>query len=283
MGTSKKGGNKTSTPNKSGFAGIAERIDACCSEHLDDEYRKLCLDIFEQLAAMDSSPLASGKAEGWACGIVYAVGSHNFLWDKNHEPYMSTDDLCAFFGISKSTAQTRAAMVRDICGLDTFSLGSFREEFIQKMPLVWIRDIEGLLLDVRELPEFYQDELYKGGEIPLPPHQRLIASLATELPFPMYPHPELVDEVNEEHGLQIKSDQPVDITWIGFRDELDGVAAIFQLSKEHGALALLIDFLPHPDTPHKEEIALYCKRKMKSYALEELLDARAAEREKGRR
>ena len=45
------------------------------------------------------SPVASGQARSWACGIIYALEQVNFLSDKATSPYMTMADVCAAFGV----------------------------------------------------------------------------------------------------------------------------------------------------------------------------------------
>lgn len=47
--------------------------DRFCDEHLDAEYKELCRDMAAVLC-VEGFPLTSGKAAGWAAGIVYSVG-----------------------------------------------------------------------------------------------------------------------------------------------------------------------------------------------------------------
>ena len=75
-----------------------------------------------------SIPFLSGKIEIWASAIVYALGQINFLFDKSFTPYQSADDICAYFGTSKSTTSQKAKIIRDM-----FKLGYYDEEFSTKM------------------------------------------------------------------------------------------------------------------------------------------------------
>ena len=78
------------------YAAIVSQIEAVCREHLNDEYAGLSRKLAAALARKCPSPLARGKPEIWACAIVYALGTVNFLFDKSQSPYMRADELCAF-------------------------------------------------------------------------------------------------------------------------------------------------------------------------------------------
>jgi len=61
-----------------------------------------------------------GKIPIWASGIIYAVGQINFLFDTSFELYQSADDICSYFGTSKSTVSQKATMIRDLIGMDGY-------------------------------------------------------------------------------------------------------------------------------------------------------------------
>ena len=66
------------------------------------------------------TPAARGKAEGWACGVVYAICQVNFLDDDSFEPYINPEHLAKAFGVAKSTMQKKWAVLRD--GLEIIPL-----------------------------------------------------------------------------------------------------------------------------------------------------------------
>src|ERR1700737_3033976 len=77
--------------------------DAFCRDHLNDEYRDLARAMTAALCRKRPSPLASGQPRTWAGGIVYVLGRINFLGDRSFSPYMTTEDLCAAFGVGEGT------------------------------------------------------------------------------------------------------------------------------------------------------------------------------------
>ena len=80
------------------FHAIIKITDDVCHHKLNDEYMQLARQVAAALARKRPSPLASGKANTWACGIVYALGFVNFLFDKNTEPYLNATQLCEALG-----------------------------------------------------------------------------------------------------------------------------------------------------------------------------------------
>jgi hypothetical protein len=99
---------------------ITAITDAFCHEHLNAEYARLSRQLAAALSRKRPSPLLGGKVTTWACGIVYALGSVNFLSDRSSEPFMRMEDLCALMSVSKSTGANKAAEIRKLFGMYQF-------------------------------------------------------------------------------------------------------------------------------------------------------------------
>lgn len=107
---------------------LVRMLSEYCEKKIDDEYKELCIRMVEKMSRKKLVPFLSGKIEIWASAIVYALGQINFLFDKSFSPYQSADDICAYFGTSKSTTSQKAKIIREM-----FSLGYYDEEFSTKM------------------------------------------------------------------------------------------------------------------------------------------------------
>ena len=53
------------------FNGIVALTDAFCTSRLDEEYTQLARQATAALCRKKPSPLATGNARSWACGIAY--------------------------------------------------------------------------------------------------------------------------------------------------------------------------------------------------------------------
>ncbi len=62
------------------FAEIVALTDRFCEAYLDDEFKRLCR-VMAAVLCQERFPVTSGKAAGWAAGIVYSIGWVNFLGD----------------------------------------------------------------------------------------------------------------------------------------------------------------------------------------------------------
>jgi len=95
------------------YDAVVRLTDEVCTEHLTEEYAQFSRALAAALSRKRPSPLAYGRIETWACGIVYTLGSINFLFDKSQTPHLSATELCALFGLSKSTGAAKARVIQD--------------------------------------------------------------------------------------------------------------------------------------------------------------------------
>jgi hypothetical protein len=105
----------------------------------------------------------------WACGIVYALGSANFLFDKSQTSSMSAGELCAAFGVSKSTGAGKSKKVRDALGMGQLDPRWRRPSKLADNPLAWMIMDNGLIVAVRHLPRELQEAAFARGLIPYLP------------------------------------------------------------------------------------------------------------------
>jgi hypothetical protein len=148
------------------YAAIAALTDSVCRQYLNDEYATLCRELAAALARKRPSPLARGKPEIWACGIVYALGTVNFLFDKSQEPHLRADQLCAAFGVSQSSGSNKAKLIRDMFGMFQFDPNWCLPSLIDRNPMVWMLEVNGLIVDARYMPREVQEIAYQKGLIP---------------------------------------------------------------------------------------------------------------------
>jgi hypothetical protein len=148
---------------------IVTITDAFCVERLNEEYAQMCRKLTAALSRKRPSPLLRGKAQTWACGIVYAIGSVNFLSDNSFEPYMRMDELCALMGVSKSTGGNKAGEIRKIFGMHQFDPDWTLPSMMEQNPLAWMITVNGLIIDARHAPRAIQEEAYRKGIIPYIP------------------------------------------------------------------------------------------------------------------
>ena len=151
---------------------IVAITDAFCHQHLNEEYAQMSRELAAALSRKRPSPLDRGKAETWACGIVYAIGSVNFLSDKSFEPYMRLEEVCALMGVSKSTGANKASEIRKLFGMYQFDPTWTLPSLMDQNPMAWMITVNGLIVDARQVPRHIQEEAYRKGLIPYIPGER---------------------------------------------------------------------------------------------------------------
>ena len=158
-------------PLRERFAEIVDLTDEFCVRHLNNEYRDICRKLAIAVCRA-GAPVALGKPTSWACGIVYSAGWVNFLTDPNNSPHMRAEDIAKGFGVSLATMRAKFKIVRDTLDLiplqPEYSLPSMAEE----NPLVWMAEVNGLLVDLRQAPRIWQETAFRQGMIPYIPADR---------------------------------------------------------------------------------------------------------------
>jgi hypothetical protein len=157
---------------RSRYAEIIRLTDAACEQGLNPEYAQLARRAAEVMSRKRPSPLLGGRAPGWACGIVYALGQVNFLFDKSSAPYLSSGDLCALFGVSAATGAAKAKEVRRVLKTRMMDPEWTLPSEMDRNVMAWLVSIDGLLVDARRLPLAYQKALFEAGLIPYVPPPR---------------------------------------------------------------------------------------------------------------
>ena len=151
---------------------IVALTDAVCREHLNGHYRKLALAMAAAFCRKRPSPVASGQPRTWACGIVYVLGQLNFLTDPSMRPYMATADLCAAFGVGQSTAHAKARVIFDALQTNRLDPTWMLPSLVEQNPLTWMAEVNGLLVDLRDMPLEVQEIAFAKGLIPYIPADR---------------------------------------------------------------------------------------------------------------
>jgi hypothetical protein len=102
------------------FREIVALTDRYCAAHLNDEFRDLCRACTADACAA-GVPVATGKAAGWAAGVLFSVGYANFLTSDPNQPFhMSPDDMAKRAGVSVATMHNKAKAIRDALKIDRF-------------------------------------------------------------------------------------------------------------------------------------------------------------------
>jgi hypothetical protein len=148
---------------------IAAITDEFCAEHLDEEYAQLCQRLTAKLARKRPSPLVRGDRRIWAAGILYTIGRVNFLSDPAQRPHLRTDEMARLLGVKQTTMSNKGRLIMDTLRISLMDPGWCRPDMIERNPLVWLVEVNGLPLDARTLPVEIQVEAWRRGLIPYLP------------------------------------------------------------------------------------------------------------------
>ena len=172
-GGGKPGGTATSREKaQQAHDRIVALTDAFCREYLDEEYGALCRKLAGVLARKRPSPLTRGRPESWASGIVRVVGWANFLGDPSQPHHMRMTDIDEGFGVSEATGSAKAAAIRKSLKIRGFEPDWTLPSRMDDNPLIWMLEVNGLLMDIRHCPREAQVVAFEKGLIPYIPADR---------------------------------------------------------------------------------------------------------------
>lgn len=154
------------------YRSIIELTDVVCEQRLNSEYATLARQLTAALARKRPSPITRGQPEIWACGVLHALGTVNFLFDKSQDPHMTADDLCAAFGVKKSSGANKAKLIREMFDMYQMDPDWSLPSRLDNNPLVWMLQVNGFIVDVRTMPREVQVDAFEKGLIPYIPADR---------------------------------------------------------------------------------------------------------------
>ncbi len=154
------------------YEAIVTLTDKVCHERLNEEYAQLSRQMAATLSRKRPTPLVNGKPESWACGIVYALGQVNFLFDRSQTPYVGAQELADLFGVSQQTAGNKAKQIRDLLKINRLDWTWMLPSRQNDSPLAWMISVNGFILDARYVSREIQELAFAKGLIPYIPGEK---------------------------------------------------------------------------------------------------------------
>lgn len=151
---------------------LMQGIDGFCDTHLNGEYRQLIHAAVCALARKRPSPLLGGREPSWCAGLVHAIGTANFLFDKSQTPHCKAPVIYTHFGISAQTGQAHSKKVRELLRIGIFDPKWTLPSKLDNTPMAWMVEVDGFIRDIRTLPIEVQVEACALGLIPYVPALR---------------------------------------------------------------------------------------------------------------
>jgi len=154
------------------LATLIEMTDSFCKEFLNEEYAELCRKLATALARKRPSPLLQGRLETWACGIVRTIGWVNYLDDRSQKPHLKLPFIDRAFGVAESTGQGKSKAIRTMFRIRNFDPKWTLPSRMDDNPVVWMLEVSGFLMDIRNAPRELQEVAFEKGLIPYIPADR---------------------------------------------------------------------------------------------------------------
>ena len=86
---------------------------------------------------------------------------------------MTSAQLADGFGVSQQTIQNKSKIIRDEFELMQMDPDWCLPSLVGENPLVWMLEVDGFIIDLREAPRKAQEQAYQLGLIPYIPADRL--------------------------------------------------------------------------------------------------------------
>jgi hypothetical protein len=131
---------------------ILALLKEICDSKLDAEYYLLSERMLQKLGRKRNVPFVTGRPHIWACAIIHALGTINFLFDKSSQPYATIDEINEFFGTNKSTTSNKAKQIRDLLKLNYFDDEFSTRKMTESNPFAEYVMVNGFIVPLDTLP-----------------------------------------------------------------------------------------------------------------------------------
>ena len=145
---------------------ITALTDRFCEDKLNEEYADMCRQMTAKLCRKRPSPLAKGRAKNWAAGVVHAICTVNFAFDKTQTPHLTSPDISDGFGVGKSSPASKSKVIRDLFNINMMDTTWTLPSHMDSTPMAWYVMVDGMILDARSLSREIQVIAYEKGLIP---------------------------------------------------------------------------------------------------------------------
>jgi hypothetical protein len=163
------GGSRVPEALRALHSAITAVTSSACAKHLDSEFAELASELVAALARKRPSPLLHGRPGTWAAGSLLTLARTNFLFDKTVIPHCTPAELAQACGVSSSSAAAKARVIEDTLGIIPMDPRWTPPSRLAENPIVWLIEVNGVVLDARTLPREVQEQALRLGLIPFLP------------------------------------------------------------------------------------------------------------------
>jgi hypothetical protein len=96
----------------------------------------------------------------------------NFLGDRSQKPHMKPGDIDKWFGVGESTVSAKSTAIKNLLRISHLDFEWMLPSRMEKNPLVWMLNVNGLMMDIRDAPREAQEIAFEKGLIPYIPADR---------------------------------------------------------------------------------------------------------------
>ena len=84
---------------------------------------------------------------------------------------MRTDRMADLLGVKQTTMANKGRLIMGTLNIGLMDPEFSRRDILDKNPITWLLEVNGLLVDARQLPESVQVQAWRSGLIPYVPAQ----------------------------------------------------------------------------------------------------------------
>jgi hypothetical protein len=154
------------------FSAITVLTDAFSKKHLNDEYLQLIHQVIGALARKRPSPLLKGKENVWAAGVIHAVGHVNFLDDPSQSPHCKSKAIYEYLAFPRALAKANQGKSGKCLAWGAMSPEWSLPSQLIDNPMVWMLQVDGIVVDIRQAPIELQELAFEQGYIPFIPSKQ---------------------------------------------------------------------------------------------------------------
>jgi hypothetical protein len=85
---------------------------------------------------------------------------------------MRSEEIAKGFGVSMATMQAKSKIIRESLELMPLQPEFSLPNMVEENPLVWMAEVNGILVDLRHAPRVWQEKAFRQGMIPYIPADR---------------------------------------------------------------------------------------------------------------
>jgi hypothetical protein len=115
-------------------------------EYLNKEYDDLIEKLVLKMTRKREVPFLTGRIEIWAAAVIHALGTVNFLFDKESSPYVPVSEIYQYFNTSQSTTSQKSKNIRDMFKMSYFDNSFATDSVRQSNPLNNMIILNGLIV-----------------------------------------------------------------------------------------------------------------------------------------